>query len=299
MGVARLLHILLLLQICSHTQAYAFSKACEEYGPKNVDLRPWLKESIAETKRMLEKIVGEHGITKPYAERHQYDNAHSLLWFGISEDDLEGAKGSLVLIRSRSIAGAILTLIPIAIEAAQNVLNMPYWEPTEHGSLILDGLTFYCGGDELVPQDDDNWLDTSSNYVFRADVSRKPTGWGDRFCRNNEKAAVLLGNIYIRNKFGVPGEEDIGIIVLCPGMLLAMKGAPVRSENPEFEAASFAMVQRQGMLKKNEQLSNSLEHVWSVTILHELFHYRLDDESKHLPNPPLNQSGMTGHGCSV
>jgi hypothetical protein len=165
---------------------------------------------------------------------------------------------------------------------------MPYWAYTKSvGSLVLDGLTIVCGGDEFVPYGS-KWLDTTSLYVFDTGTKNAPNWEGfpakkPHVC-DNAAAWTLLGRSDIQNPIDVAGEKRIGVLILCKSAIEKLRNneVPDRSEHPQLEAASLAMVQRQGKLERGQQISKSLSHVWSATLLHEVFHYVLDEESKYL-----------------
>jgi hypothetical protein len=284
MGIPRFLHIiraLVLLHVCSHTQAYSVNPSCKSYGDNNLDLTKWLRESMEEAKDLATLAKGR--VTQPYED--DQDNSHDEIWHGETDGSkLSVAEGTHVTIHSSL---HIVALTPIGYY--QKVIDMPHWTYKESvGSLIIDRLTVECGGDSIVP-DGDQWLDMTTLYKFTIGSQNAPKGPESHVC-DGADGWTLLGKNDIENPLGVAGEDRIGIIILCKAAIerLYDYNIPVRSEHPQLEAASLAMVQRKGMLKEGEQVTVSLSHVWSSTLLHELFHYVLDEQSNYLPFIPLD-----------
>jgi hypothetical protein len=283
MGVARFLHIiqaLVVLQVCSRTQAYSFASSCGNFGDDNLELRNWLKESMAEAKDLA--TWARDRVTKPDAD--QFDNSHEEIWHGETDvSKLSVAEGTHVIAHGSL---HMITLTPIGYY--QKVIDMPHWEYTESvGSLVLDGLTLECGGDSIVP-DGNKWFDMTTLYYFDLGPENAPKGPNSHICDGTEGWPVS-GKYNIQNPTGAAGEESASLIIMCKQVIERLRDPDiaVRSEHPQLEAASFAMVKRQGMLKERERISKSLSHVWSSILLHEMFHLVLNEESNYLPFFPL------------
>jgi hypothetical protein len=285
MGIARFLHLiraLVLLHVCSHTQAYSLSPSCEHFGNDNLDLTTWLRESMEEAKDIA--ILARDRVTKPDAD--DLDNSHEEIWHG--EKDV--SKLSVAEGRHAIIHGSMHSIILTLIGYYQKVIDMPHWAYKKSvESLVLDGLTLDCSGDSFVPYGTTQWLDMATLYVFDLGPKNAPKGPKSHICDGTE-GWPLIGKYNIQNPTGAAGEQNVGIIIMCKQALerLPNPDIAVRSEHPQLEAASLAMVKRQGMLKEREQIGKSLSHVWSSTLLHELFHLVLNEESNHLLFLPLS-----------
>jgi hypothetical protein len=167
---------------------------------------------------------------------------------------------------------------------------MPYWDYKAVGDFIYSGIKIYCGSKAFVPYHGD-WLDTTSGYMLVvADVPGTP---GTDIC-GARLGQTVLGTTQIQDPKGNHIKLNVAILIMCEQVLIRKREADVvRSDNDGLEAATFAMVKRKEMLKRNQAMGTwttssgaqhtGLSRVWSVIILHELFHFVLDDQSNYFP----------------
>jgi hypothetical protein len=188
----------------------------------------------------------------------------------------------------------------------EEVVDMPYWDYKAVGNFIYSGIKIYCGSKAFVPHHGD-WLDTTSGYMLVVDD--QPGIPGTDLCRGLVGQTVL-GKFQIQNPKGSWLNLNIAIIIMCdPALKRKRETDVVRSDSNELEAATFAMVKRKGMLKRNQAMGTwttssgaqhtGLSHVWSVTLLHELFHFVLDSQSNYRPLLPCHRVGLTDGNGSV
>jgi hypothetical protein len=239
-------------------------------------------------------------------------NYHVQMLPGLDEPDLYDVQGTrFTIMHSKRKACAYcwydveLTLSDVGYYQA--VLDMPYWDYKSVGNFIYAGIKIYCGSSAFVPHLGD-WLDTTSGYMVV--LRSRPGIPGTNIC-GERLGTTILGRMSIQDLRGKDLKRDVAILIMCDGSLIKVRGADVvRSDDNKLDAASFAMVKRKGMLNRHQAMMSwkvtddsptqtGLAHVWSVTLLHELFHYILDYESNCFPLLRLDRGRLTDSDGSV
>jgi hypothetical protein len=188
----------------------------------------------------------------------------------------------------------------------KSVYDIPYWDYVENANFMYSGISIYCGGRAFV-RSDGNWLDITTGFqIFLHDGSNGPS---EDICDSTEGLTVLAMT-QMRDPRGGRIPLKVAIIIMCDDALRRIRPADVvRSDNNALEASSFTMVHRKGMLTRGQQMKpwktadgrshTGLGHVWSVALLHELFHYVLDPQSNHDPFLPLSRDRLADDNGSV
>jgi hypothetical protein len=305
MFVVRFVHLVpALILIFSYTQAYTIShETCAHYGKQDLDLTTWLQEAMEEAKAMA--TLGREHVQNPKWD--EKSNFHQNMFPDLSESDLDEVKGMQTLIIHGtqetalfilSIVGTALTLTCVNVGFYGDVVDMAYWDYEPDGDLVSSGPRIYCGSSTFV-QDHGNWLETTSQIMVVL-----PDTPGADLCEGTDGITVP-GTQQMDSLKGSELKHNAAMLIMCDGALKRRRPADVvRSDNNALEAATFTMVKRKGMLKTKQMMRSwkqadsptqtGLGHVWSVTLLHELFHVVMDDKSKDFPFCPLTEvDGLT------
>ena len=149
--------------------------------------------------------------------------------------------------------------------AANNVK----WDVTDENSLVSDGLTIYCGGDNFTPNTNDGangntWIDMTSMLI----VYGLPHNGDDNadFCSVHGTASTLDVSLITNDP-----TAEYKLIVLCDGALI--RGiSPDSTGSQSGIGAIQALPQRAGLYPGKLIDNIAYTVALSFTLLHELMH---------------------------
>jgi hypothetical protein len=143
---------------------------------------------------------------------------------------------------------------------------LPFLKKTAHTNPVQNGLTIYCGNENFIPYGK-NFLDLRSNWVVHPGHS--PSTEDKYICQDDDIAVPLVRPDYgIGDCVGIECDPQwsFAMIVLCDTLFfdkVKQKGTPetILQAKKSWE---------KGLLKKD--FEDDFDTVWSVVLLHELFH---------------------------
>jgi hypothetical protein len=112
-------------------------------------------------------------------------------------------------------------------------------------------------------------MDLTTSYIFKTSGGSED-GY-NTICGPHD-GMVLRGSDIMRPAGADRPEKDVDVVVLCEEGLNGVADHWKGSEDEALEPASFKMVKSQVDSQLGMQLRAQLEHVWSVSLLHELLH---------------------------